>query len=485
MTLLQRFIPMALMLLSAFANCAAQKTLPFRIEATENVAGHFPGAPKLQSFAWAAWDGKWIFIGGRTTGYHGVGAAEADFPRAGSNEKIWVVDPTGGTARTYSLPVAQLPASLNAVKDQWVSSNLLYFQDRATLYLAGGYGVNAQGKLVTYPVISSVDLPSLIEGVMKSQDTFSKTIAWTTSPLVQSTGGELLKLDDGMFYLAGGHVFAGSYRDFEGSNEADTAAASQKYLGEIRKLKVGQTAPDQLSVSLVETFADPQFARRDLNGGFTILSDGHSLGAAIYGGVFTKEQLNFSKPVYWDAGTHPREDIYEQKMSAYSCARMQMFDPESKTMYTTFFGGISRSTWDEKKNQFVEAPMVGDKTKLVYMDGMPWIDQISTLARHAHETAEIVQPAKLGGFVGANAVFLPVAGLTRIREDADVYDLSSLQGKRTLIGYVYGGIRAFPREFPYLETSPSYSAGNVPTKPNDLILAVYLTVPTLTHPLTQ
>src|SRR5579872_5407105 len=106
MTLLRRFISTTLMLLSAFANCAAQKTLPFRIEATENVAGHFPGAPKLQSFAWAAWDGKWIFIGGRTTGYHGVGAAEADFPRAGSNEKIWVVDPAGGTARTYSLPVA-------------------------------------------------------------------------------------------------------------------------------------------------------------------------------------------------------------------------------------------------------------------------------------------------------------------------------------------------------------------------------------------
>lgn len=433
----------------------------------------------MHSFAWAVWDGKWIFIGGRTTGYHGVGAADADFPRAGSNDKIWVIDPGNGIAKTYSFPVAHLPARLAAVKDQWVSSNLLFFQDKATLYLAGGYGANSDGKLVTYPILSSVDLPSLVESVMKGQDSFSNSIAWTTSPLVQSAGGELFKLDDGMFYLAGGHVFMGSYREFEGGNEGTTGTASQKYLGEIRKLKIGHAAKRQLTVSLVASYTDPEFARRDLNAGFIILGDGHSLGAAIYGGVFTKEQLNFSKPVYWDAARPPQADTYEQKMSAYSCARMQMFDLVSKTMYTTFFGGISRWTWDDEKNIFAEAPLIGDKTKPVYLDGMPWIDQISTLARHGHATVEIVQPKKLAGFVGTNAVFLPVAGLKRIREDADVYDIAPLRGKRTLIGYIYGGIRAFPREFPYLESSPSYSAGNVPTKPNDLILAVYVTVPAL------
>jgi hypothetical protein len=472
------FAPAALCFLSLAVDGGSNSALPFTIEATENVASQFPGAPRLQSFAWAVWDGKWIFIGGRTTGYHGVGAAEADFPRAGNNEKIWVVDPSAGTAKTYNFPVARLPASLAAVKDQWISSNLLFFQDGRTLYLAGGYGVKSDGELVTHAVLSSVDLPALVDSVIHGQDTFSNTIAWAASSLVQSTGGELLKLDDGMFYLAGGHVFTGSYRDFEGTREeGSAAAASQKYLGEIRKLKIGHPAPGKLSVSLVEMFADPQFARRDLNGGFTILPDGHSLGAAIYGGVFTKEQLNYSKPIYWDAATHPHEDSYEQKMNAYSCARMQIFDPETKTMYTTFFGGISRWSWDEQKKQFAEAPLVGDKTDPVYMDGMPWIDQVSTLARHGHNSSEFVQPASLAGFVGANAAFLPAAGLKKIREDADVYDLARLRGKRTLIGFIYGGIRAFPREFPYLDTSRPYSAGNVPTKPNDLILAVYLTVP--------
>ncbi len=471
---------MAICSLGAETAGRLQPNLPFVIEAAENVAARFPGAPRLQSYAWAEWDGKWILLAGRTGGYHGVGAAEADFPRAASNDRIWVIDPgTGGSARTYSFPVAQLPASLAAVKDQWLSSNSLFFQDKATLYLAGGYGVNSEGKWVTYPIISSVNLPSLIMGVIKGQDTFSKTISWTASPLVQSAGGELLKLDDGMFYLAGGHVFTGTYREFEGGNEQSTATASQTYLGEIRKLKITRQAGSRLSVSLAERYADPQFARRDMNGGFVILPDGHSLGAAVYGGVFTRDQLSFPRPIYWDAASAPREDAFEQKMSAYTCAKMQMFDPDSKTMYSTFFGGISRWTWDDQKRDFTQAPVVGDKTNPVYFDGLPWIDQISTLVQRGQESAEFVQPAKLGGYIGANAAFLPVAGLKRIREDADLYDLAALRGKRTLIGYVYGGIRAFPKEFPYLESSPSYRSGNVPTKANDLILAVYVTVPPL------
>jgi hypothetical protein len=432
----------------------------------------------LSRSAWAEWEGKWILLAGRTTGYHGVGTADADFPRDRSNDRIWVIDPgVSGIAKTYSFPIAQLPAHLHGVKDQWLSSNPLFFQDKDTLYLAGGYGIDSEGKWVTYPVLSSVDLPSLVEGVIEGRDTFSQTIAWTVTPLVQSAGGALLKLDDGMFYLAGGHVFMGTYRDFEGGNEQPTATASQRYLSEIRKLKIRRAGNGRLSVSLVEAYPDPEFARRDMNAGFVILADGHSLGAAVYGGVFTRDQLNFSKPIYWDSATIPHEDSFEQKMSAYTCARLEMFDPDSKTMYTTFFGGISRWTWDEREKQFVAAPLVGDKTTIVYLDGMPWIDRISTLIRHGSETLEVVQDARLPGYVGTNAAFIPVPALKRIREDSDVYDLRAMRGKRMLIGYIYGGIRALPKEFPYLEGSRSYSSGNVPTKPNDLILAVYITVP--------
>jgi hypothetical protein len=453
---------------------------PFIVEAKEDVSARFPGSPRLHSFAWAQWNGKWIFIAGRLGGYHGVGAVEADFPRDHANAKIWVIDPSGdGPARTFSFPVAALPASLGPVKDQWLSSNLLFFQDHDTLYLAGGYGQDSEGNWVTYPLLSSVNLPSLVEGVMHGQDTFSHSIAFVQSPHVQVTGGQLLMLDDGMFYIAGGHVFTGTYREFEGAEEKNSPKASQTYLGEIRKLSFKRGSGGQLSVSLVERYPNPEFARRDLNAVFTILPDGHSLGAAVYGGVFTKDQLNFTKPIYWSANHPPQvDDAYEQKMSAYACATLSLFDPDSHAMYTTFFGGISRWIWDYQKKQAAAAPLAGDKTMPIYFDGMQWIDHITTLIRGTHGTVEAVQPSeRLAAYVGTNAVFLPSKELQKIREDADVFDLKPLRGKRILAGYIYGGIRAFPREFPYLDQSPLYHAGNVPTRANDMIIAVYLKVP--------
>jgi hypothetical protein len=50
-------------------------------------------------------------------------------------------------------------------------------------------------------------------------------------------------------------------------------------------------------------------------------------------------------------------------------------------------------------------------------------------------------------------------------------------GKRVFAGYLYGGIRAFPKQFPYTDESPEYTSGNVPTKLSDLILKVYVTAP--------
>jgi hypothetical protein len=454
---------------------------PIRIEASEDVSADFAGTPRLQAFAWAQWEGKWIFIAGRTGGYHGVGQGDVDFPRAHANTRIWVIEPpASGPAQVYSFPVADLPASLGLVKDQWMSGNLLHFQDKDTLYLAGGYGENSARELVTYSVVSSVNLPALVNGVIHSTDTFSKTIAWAESPVVQSTGGELVKLDDGLFYLIGGHVFRGSYRGFEAADEKNTPKASQTYLGEIRKLRVTRAGPGKLDVSLVQSFPDPEFARRDLNVTLTILDDGRSLGAAAYGGVFTKDQLNFTHPIWIRAGAAPQvEDRFEQKMSAYFCATMLLYDPESFAMYTTFFGGISRWRWNDAGRQFVQAPLFGDRTQPGgYLDGLPWINEISTLVRNQGKLVEFVQQDnRLPGYVGANGAFLPAAGLKRIREDAPIFDLRQFRGKRVLAGYLFGGIRAYPKEFPYTEEARDYTSGTVPTKPNDLILKVYVTAP--------
>jgi len=469
----------AAILVGTFLAASTPHPVPFTIEASEDVSARFPGAPRLQSFAWGEWAGKWIFIAGRTTGYHGVGGQEADFPRSGANDKIWIVEPsTTGIARTWSVPLRKLPASFGEVKDQWMSSNLAFFQDKETLYLAGGYGQDATGAWRTYPLLSAVHLPSLVKAITEGSD-LSEAITYTKSPLVQAAGGELMKLDDGLFYLIGGHVFTGSYRDFEAAEEKSTPKVSQQYTGEIRKLRVTRDVPGRLGVALVESYTDPEFARRDLNATLTIQPDGHTLGAAAYGGVFTQDQLGFSKPIYWSAARPPRvAEDYEQKMSGYSCARLAFFDPDSNTMLTTFFGGISRWNWNEDRAEFQAAPRVGSKSEAVYFDGLQWIDQMTTLVRGPQETYEVVQPSnRLPGYLGTNAAFLPAPGMERIRPEAEVFDLRPLRGKRVLAGYIYGGIRAFPKEFPYRDDSRPYHSGNIPTRSSEMIVAVYITVP--------
>src|SRR5689334_8889254 len=141
--------------------------LPFSIEASEDVANDFAGAPRIQSFSFAQWKGRWVFIGGRTSGYHAVGGGDAEFLRAQANRQVWVVDTTVEPVQTYCAPLDKLPEALAPVPDQWASTAQLSFQDGDSLYIAGGYGQDHQGNWQTYPLLSKVNLPLLIDGVMR------------------------------------------------------------------------------------------------------------------------------------------------------------------------------------------------------------------------------------------------------------------------------------------------------------------------------
>ncbi len=448
--------------------------LPFTIDATENAAGEFPGAPRLQSFSFAQWKGRWLFIGGRITGYHAVGGGSAEFLRADANTDVWVVDTTARPARTYQVPLAQLPARLAVIQAQWSSTGPLYFQDGEDLYICGGYGQDENGKWSTFDVISRVKVPDLIDSVMRGHLS-TESIRFGRSPLVQSTGGGLTKLADGFFYLVMGHSFHGSYTAFEGHGEHNGPEASQTYLSEIRKLAIKTRADGTLSVALAERFPnETEFHRRDLNVAQFLSPEG--LGFAAYGGVFTPEtQLNYSKPVYVAAGSRPVVDSnFDQKMNAYACAVMLIYSTASKTMYTTFFGGISRFLWNSSEDVYQENPRIGTKSDSIYLDGLQWSDQISTIAKGEGETTEIVHPLSLPGFLGSGAVFIPSAELPRARANTDILELDSMPQTETFVGYVYGGIRAFPYQFPYLKSAQPHNSGAVPSKPSELILKVYV-----------
>jgi hypothetical protein len=200
------------------------------------------------------------------------------------------------------------------------------------------------------------------------------------------------------------------------------------------------------------------------------------IGLAVYGGVFTPDtQLSYSKPVYLMPGGEPMVDsAFEQKMNAYNTAKLVVYDAKASTMYTTFLGGISRYNWDGRTGSYVENARSGSKSQGNYLDGMEWSDQISTISSGKGETTESVQKAELGGFVGTDAVFIPLREAARASAETDILDLGPLTGKRTFVGYIYGGIRAYPFQFPYNKTAAPYTSGTVPTKPSDLILKVYV-----------
>ena len=56
---------------------------PFTIEATEDVSPMFPGAPRVQSFVFAEWKGRWVFIGGRDRGLPQCRRRQRGFPEGG------------------------------------------------------------------------------------------------------------------------------------------------------------------------------------------------------------------------------------------------------------------------------------------------------------------------------------------------------------------------------------------------------------------
>jgi hypothetical protein len=448
-------------------------TVPFTIDASEDVAREFPGAPRLQSFSFAQWKGRWIFIGGRISGYHAGGGGSAEFLRADANRDVWVIDTTVKPAKTYHVPVA-LPMRLAAVQAQWASTGQLYFQDGDTLYIAGGYGQDERGKWSTMDVISQVSLPNLIDGVIGGSVP-PESISFGRSPVVQSTGGGLSKLDDGNFYLVMGHSFQGSYTAFEGRSEQNSNVASQTYLNEIRKFSVKTRSDGGLDIIPKDRFHnDAEFHRRDLN--VTPFTSPDGLGLAAYGGVFTPDlQLSYSRPIYIRPGAAPSVDFsFNQKMNAYTCAVLLMYSKMAQTMYSTFFGGISQSAWNPLAHAFEENPRIGTKTDSIYLDGLQWSDQVSTLQKHGADTTEFVHSRSLPAFLGTGAVFIAAPELTRARTGTDILAIDSFGKTKTFVGYIYGGIRAFPYRFPYLKTGQPHNSGAVPTKASDMILKVYV-----------
>ena len=118
-------------------------------------------------------------------------------------------------------------------------------------------------------------------------------------------------------------------------------------------------------------------------------------------------------------------------------------------MYTTFLGGMSLYNYIPSVNA------------VVYDSLIPFISDITTMTTHSDGTMEeTIMATQLPGLLGSNAKFILNTGISHFSNE--IIDIRSLSNAKTLIGYLYGGIRA---EEPNLGASTA----------NDTIYRIYLT----------
>lgn len=515
---------------------SAAGVVPFevRLEAVDASKPPFVGAPKLQSFviAQSASGNEWLLVGGRINGFHGFASPPDDpnFSYGNANTKIWVVD-LDSAPHVSSYDLAKLPAALLPVRDQLASTNMQGYQDGRTLYLTGGYGTNygGTGSLVTYSMLTAIDVDGLIRAVQSGGDVPAQ-IRFSNDPTgrLQVTGGEMFKLGD-YFYLVFGQSFIGQYTPCVATTTPPGPACQQVYTDQVRRFKIARDAGGNPVIDdenkTYWAFQDAaNFHRRDLNITPTILADG-AQGIAAYSGVFVPPDadnpdanLPWRYPVYISGPaapraaaaasqqvirTHPADHsarvnaakaapqaspaatptpvpprtdyTFEQRMNSYASANLLFYDPAAKTMYTTLFGGIGHHYYDYATKTIVSAGgppglIPGPDGKLIFNDVVPFSNSVVTLVRDAGgRTVELVHDEPLPAFIGAETHFVPLPSTRAMLYGGtdEIFDLGKLTRPAPL-GYLYGGIRATPKKG--YENWQKY--GQWDTRVNDLIYRV-------------
>lgn len=394
--------------------------LPYTMSLKEVTQDELPG---LHSFALGKWDKWWVVIGGRVNGLHGF-FINTGFPDDKANNMIRLMDPQTGDLHEYPLELLTVPW-----KEALKATNPQYVQDGDLLYICGGYGRDNQSKMVTFPVLTAVHLPNLVNSILEDKNPTSAFVQKEVANL-RVCGGEMEKMGD-WFYLVGGHNFAGLY------NQNGPPQFTQQYTNEIRKFKIS-LAGNVLSVSDYSAYRDEaNLHRRDFTMAPLIRPDGkEALG--LYGGVFrVGADLPFYNPVYMaNDVTFNMDASYSQLFSQYTCPAIPMFDSTDGSMYTLFFGGLSVYSYNKNTRQ------------LEYDEKVPFIKDISTFHRKADGTSkEYVMPERFDSFLGTNMVFVLHEEVPHYKNE--VIKLRALTGP-TVVGTLFGGIKA---EIPNLTPS--------------------------------
>lgn len=418
------------------------QTLPFKVELVEVSNSKLP---PLHSYA-AAFDGRrWLLIGGRIAGLHGFADGTNNFPTPSQNVYAYVVDPEANRL----LGKVDLSKTLSAsVYGALVASNQQTAQVGNDLYVVGGYGYNPQThQRTTFGTITKVNVHGLIQAILTKAPVkpfFGQNAVQDNR--LKVTGGELVAAN-GVFYLVFGQDFAGDY-SIHNYDYNRAGGQFQKYTEKVRVFTLGSDLSLQNFAQVDGGYDSNQpYHRRDLNVVETILEDGQTHGATVYGGVFQSGRVaGHLPPIDIGLASTPSQvkvkvqPNFKQGLNHYNCARMTMFDPATRSSYTTFFGGISQFHYDRD-----EKKLIRDALNLRQgVDGLPFVDSVSTIQRGPEgQFGQWIQPFTMPSLLGTGAQFFPRQALRAGGQifSNGVVKLDKLSG-RTLVGYVYGGIQA-------------------------------------------
>lgn len=417
-----------LMLILGTAQLFAQSNFDYELEL---IPLSVPNLPGFHSFSFAQDNGKWLVIGGRLDGIHARQPFNA-FPQAQNNTAIYVIDIN--TQQYWSAPLTSLSTS---IQEQLQSTNMNFYQDKDSLYLIGGYAYSpTAGDHITFPYLTSVNIPSLINAVMNGT-TINNSFKQITDPIFAVTGGQLGKID-ATFYLVGGHRFDGRY------NPMGHATYTQTYTDKIQKFNINNSG-SQLSFSNYVAITDPiHLHRRDYNLLPQIFPDGTE-GYTISSGVFQNAvDLPFLYPVNITANGYDPITNFNQYLSNYHGAKACLYDSIGNNMHNLFFGGMSQYYYSNGN--------------LVQDNQVPFVKTISRMTRMADSSLHEFQlPQEMPALKGASAEFIPNNNLPHF--SSKIIKISSITQDTFIIGHILGGIHS-PSRHPFSTNQSSTTSAD-------------------------
>jgi hypothetical protein len=391
------------------------------------------------------YDGKWLFMAGRTNGLHGFNGAmpNENFPEVFQNREVWVVDIANRQTWSRSLEDAASGLS-DALVASLSPANTQFYQAGDSLYITGGYGVDENDEYVTFDTLTAIDLPTLGAWVTDGTGAAADSVRQIEDPLFQVTGGDMYSVG-GRTHLVFGQDFQGPYRP----------ASNGVYTNQVRSFDIVDDGTNLSIANVSSSTPDDAYRRRDLNI-FPVLGPdgggGVEEGLVVLSGVFTTTNGAWTVPVEIDADGNPTmadpdaPETFKQGFNGYHSAKLGLFSEATGEMYEVLFGGISLQYLDEATGMVItdnQLPFVNDVTAIeIDADGnfsqhhLGWFPEMTDLDGNRIR-------------FGANSEFLRADGITAF--DNDVIDLDQFAGP-TVLGHIFGGLAA---NAPHTRVSPS------------------------------